>query len=152
MSVVNFKRMGDLGSEALTRFQSNVEQAFKIVNDSLLQQKPVSQILSSANRGAGTDFTALGFIFTDLTVGLNYRLEIGAKFGSTGKSQFFATNGVVRLVTVAGAVGTIDDNSGNFIYFTATATTITFANGGVLTGDHRAALQEIVVPITFKTI
>jgi hypothetical protein len=110
-------------------------------------------MLDPTNRSAGTDFTAIGFIFTGLTIGLNYRLDIGAKFGSSGKSQFFATNGVVRLVTVAGAVGAIDDNSGNFIYFTATATTITFSNaGGVLTGDHRAALQEIVVPITFKTI
>lgn len=32
MSVVNFKRMGDLGGEALTRFQSNVEQSFKQIS------------------------------------------------------------------------------------------------------------------------
>lgn len=36
MSVVNFKRIGNLGSEVVTRFQSSVEQAFKTVNDSLV--------------------------------------------------------------------------------------------------------------------
>ncbi len=36
MSVVNFKRIGNLGSDVVTRFQSSVEQAFKTVNDSLV--------------------------------------------------------------------------------------------------------------------
>lgn len=33
MSVINFKRMGMLGSDVITRFQSNVEQTFRQVND-----------------------------------------------------------------------------------------------------------------------
>ena len=33
MSVVNFKRIGQLGSDVITRFQSNVEQSFKTVNE-----------------------------------------------------------------------------------------------------------------------
>lgn len=51
MSSVNFRRIGELGSEVITRFQSNVSQAFKTVNDNLIAITSSGALANNAGEG-----------------------------------------------------------------------------------------------------
>jgi hypothetical protein len=98
VSLVNFKRIGQLGSVVLTRFQSNVEQAFKQVNDclDLLNAAPVKLYGSFE-----TEFVA-GLVSQDATgFSIAYDRNVSGQTGNT-------TN--VNLVL------TLDDSYKKFLF------------------------------------
>ena len=106
MSLINFKRMGQLGSVVLNRFQFNVEQTFKQVNDCLAdistrlatstsyglikKNKTRKVYLLSSVASNVTDFDTIGnnsdFKFDNLIVGQKYRLEFYAQMVRTSSS------------------------------------------------------------------
>jgi hypothetical protein len=89
VSIINFKRIGQ-AVEAATRFQSNVEQAFKQVNDyfdfvtvNALQIESQTKVMANDQATNVTDFNLTSgnsdFKFDNLIVGQKYRLYFSAR-------------------------------------------------------------------------